>query len=105
MQTEGRFNGGNRRVEEEAGGKGEDAGGCKPADELRTGRDEAKRQVHWEGAWGERKDGRKDQCVGERQCEPWGSKAAAFLGPQQASVSQRRNRNDEERFSGNGKRC
>jgi len=31
-----------RRLE----GKGEDAGGCKPADELRTGRDEAKRQVH-----------------------------------------------------------
>ena len=46
LQTEGRFNGGNKRVEEEAGGKGEDAGGCKPADELRTGRDEAKRQVH-----------------------------------------------------------
>ena len=46
LQTEGRFNRGNNRVEKEAGGKGEDAGGCKPADELRTGRDEAKRQVH-----------------------------------------------------------
>ena len=46
MQTEGRFGGGNRRVEEEAGGKGEDAGGGEPADEVRAGGNAAKGRVH-----------------------------------------------------------